>query len=308
MLRGMRDLSARTARVEHALEQSAEFRPLSDDKNETWLWQNHDLANLIENRLNVLKDPFSMTDEDRDLYGPRVTSDGLRLVSPRARENRSFWILDGRRRVGTVAILRAPSAEGLLRVCSLYVVPGQRRRGHATRVLEAVNALAVKCGLSGTLLSTEWSWQRAIRFYLGRAMWVWSWRHAIEFAWHRDLPAWHLDERERTARFTIGDGESRAVVFEAHNHTDRLEWLERSSVDRSTRELAASTFALCLAARGWPLLTETTETCHSAPAEARRGGPAELASRIRAFEARDRRHGWHVDTPRIPGLDYSAGA
>ena len=66
---------------------------------------------------------------------------------------------------------------------------------------------------------------------------------------------------------------------------------------------APGTLATALAVRGWPLI-------RSEEAWARRhnwsdsGEPEGLAYKIEIFEAIDRRHGFTVRTPRIPGLRY----
>jgi len=60
-----------------------------------------------------------------------------------------------------------------------------------------------------------------------------------------------------------------------------------------------------LALRGWPLLRSDEEwQAQLAQGFSDSGGPEGLAFRIQRYEAWANKHGWRVDTPRIPGLDY----
>ena len=67
---------------------------------------------------------------------------------------------------------------------------------------------------------------------------------------------------------------------------------------------ARSTLAVALAVHGWPLLRAGEDIHGAAPYDA--GGPCVLAYKIGVFEALDRRSGFDVRTPRIPGLPYDA--
>jgi GNAT superfamily N-acetyltransferase len=286
----MRADSTRLRRVGRALERTARFQPLSADPSEIWLWQNHDLASLLENRLNLRKDPVALTDEDRANFGPRVTasSSGFRRDAPAT--DRAFWILDGaRRRVGTVALADTRPRDAFLELSSLYVVPSAREQGWASLALSALHATALKSGFSGTRLATEWSWQRAVRFYLGRSMWVWGWRRAIEFILHRELPLFRVEVEGERASFIL-DADPSAPLFEARRANGQLEWRASEHPEGLVRALAPGTFALALASRGWPLVTD-------------RAGIDALALELRRFEARDREHGWHVPSSSRPGLD-----
>lgn len=61
------------------------------------------------------------------------------------------------------------------------------------------------------------------------------------------------------------------------------------------------TFALNLAARGWPLI-RSEEQLAASRQEFDVGGPEALSRRIELFEALAREEGLVVDAPRIPGL------
>jgi hypothetical protein len=66
---------------------------------------------------------------------------------------------------------------------------------------------------------------------------------------------------------------------------------------------AVGTFSVALAARGWPLL-RTDASWRNRHAHADGGYPEGLAGKIEIFEAYDRKCGFEVRTPRIPGIPY----
>jgi len=65
---------------------------------------------------------------------------------------------------------------------------------------------------------------------------------------------------------------------------------------------ARSTFAVALAVHGWPLLRAGDDIDEVAGYDI--GGPDVLACRIAVFDHLDRRSGFDVRAPRIPGLPY----
>ncbi len=54
--------------------------------------------------------------------------------------------------------------------------------------------------------------------------------------------------------------------------------------------------------QGWPLVRSPDAWEHGHWADA--GPPEALAYKITIWEAWDRKRGFHVDAPRIPGLEY----
>ena len=104
-------------------------------------------------------------------------------------------------------------------------------------------------------------------------------------------------------------GADARVLIKARRLGERLEWRETpemtSRADSEVRWLAPGTFAVALATRGWPLLTSDDAWRRQLEQGfSDGGGPEGLAFKIRSFEAWNRKNGWRVDTPRIPGLDY----
>jgi len=303
------DEASIVAGVVRALEQSGDFRPLSEDEGDRRLWQNHDLASLVENRLAVCLDPATLSEADRERWSTRVilASEGFGTVD--SRYHKAFWIVDAERRVGTLAVATSTLGGSTLRLSSLYVVCPERRRGHARRALRSAYRAVCEAGLAGIRLSTEWSWQRAVRLYLGVGMWVWGWKRSIDFVWSEDLPPWRLDISGDHARFEVLTADVWRPLIEARRLGDRLDWVERTSSEPPDESepphLANGTCALALAVRGFPLITSDHEwRAQLARGFSDCGGPEGLAFKIRRFEAWDRAHGWQTPAPRIPGLDY----
>lgn len=290
-----------------ALDRCERLVRLSRDPSETRAWQNHDLASLIENRLGVIADVDGASEEQRNAWVERVTSRGdLGLADPHSSYRVPFWIVGGGKRVGTIAVSTGAGGSGLLQVSSVRVRPQDRGQGHAWSALRKVYDAALTAQLSGIRLSTEWSWQPSVRFYLRIGMWVRSWKRALDFYWHRDVPPWRLEHDGELARFVVVlDGIPRTLI-RARRNDERLEWVEEPAL--ASTELgyeAPGTLALALAVSGFPLITSNQAWQRQLEQGfSDFGGPEGLAFKIRRFEAWDRKQGWRVDTPRIPGLDY----
>lgn len=288
------------------------LEPLAHDPSEERTWVDHDLASLVEHRFGVDLDPQRLTSAQRDRWLPLAAPNGLR--SPHRAYTTPFWIVDGPRRVGTVAVASVLLGRADVEVFSLYINRQARGRGHAGRALDAVYQAALAAGLYGVRLSTEWLWQPTVRFYLRGAMWVYMWKRDLVFVRSRTLPRWRIEVDGDHARFLVTEGEPRAsgapaatkLLLEARRQGPRLAWTEHHALqDGDLPYLAPGTFAVALAVRGFPLITsdeawrEQLDRGHSDA-----GGPEGLAFKIRRFEAWARKEGYRVETPRIPGLDY----
>ncbi|KYF78966.1 hypothetical protein BE11_13240 [Sorangium cellulosum] len=164
-------------------------------------------------------------------------------------------------------------------------------------------------------MRTPWTWQRAVRFYLGLRMWVAGWAHALDFTWRRGLPAHDIEIGDGEATFgVVVDGRTEHLI-RASREGDRLGWVESPRmeayrVERSdVASLGPGTFAVALATRGFPLLRSLTRpedgwrARHGPPCA---GEPEGLARAIERFEAVERSFGFDVRTPRIPGVLYRA--
>ncbi len=194
---------------------------------------------------------------------------------------------------------------------SLYVLPPHRRRGTASRILEALDDAARRQGILGIRIDAHWTWHRSIRFYLARSMWVWSWKREIGLGFDSALPPYRIDVDGEVAEFSIGRDEARQVLWRARRAGTRLDLeettalrrLEANDDDLHTVLCSLATLSVALALRGWPLIRSD-----AAWAERRKssdvGQPEGLAYKIEVFEAVARRDGWMVRTPRIPGIAY----
>src|SRR5688572_6477731 len=238
---------ATIARVVENLERSGCFETLATEPDDRRRWQDHDLASMAENRLGVVVDLENLSDRSRQDLIARATVHGEGLGALHPDYFRHYWLVDDRQRVGTLAIATSLLGRSLLGISSLYVVPAARGRGHAGRALHAVHRASLAAGLSGIRLSTDWSWQTAVRFYLKHAMWVWGWKRSLDLIWRHDLPTWRSDFDRESARFVVVEEDTPRPVIVARRAGDRLEWSEAadSGIDRERAlDLAAGTFAL----------------------------------------------------------------
>jgi hypothetical protein len=197
-------------------------------------------------------------------------------------------------------------------VFSLYVFPSRRSSGLAYRALRAVHEASVAAGFIGIRVATHWTWQAAVRRYLFRyGMWAWSFKRSVDFVWARDLPPHTITIDDRTARFAVDRDDHTIELLAASRDGDVLVWNELPAMASTKLNgnlvfHARSTFAVALASHGWPLLRAGDDLDRAAGSDI--GGPDVLARKIAIFEALDRRSGFDVRVPRIPGLPYEAFA
>jgi len=284
--------------------------PIADRDADAQLWMDCDLCSFVENRCHHRLEPTSVALDDRAMWMRRALADDEWLWDPRRSQfTAAFWLIDHGVRAGTLALSKAMSVHPFLPVSSLYVFPAHRGTGLAYRVLRAVDRAAASAGLSGIRVGTYWTWQTAVRRYLLRyGMWAWTFKRSIDFVW-ADLPEHRITFDDHSARFAVEHGGRRIELLTAARDGEVLIWNEAREM--ASDELsdvvqfhARSTFAVALAVHGWPLL-RAGEAIHDA-AGYDAGGPHVLAYKIGVFEALDRRNGFDVRTPRIPGLPYDA--
>ncbi|AUX45290.1 uncharacterized protein SOCE26_067720 [Sorangium cellulosum] len=294
-----------------ALVAAGVIAPLALNAADTRLWADCELASLVECRFFERLDPAARGRELRDVWGPRATRDGAPLGTPHAgaRYVVPYWLLEGGCRAGTIALSTGALGPPLLEVSSLYVLPACRGRGVAGAALRRADEAARAAGVSGLHVRTSWAWQPAVRFYLGLRMWVAGWQHALVFTWRRGLPAPAVEIGEREATFSVEEGGRRERLLGASREGDRLGWVESPRMELYRAEgsevatLAPATFAVALAARGYPLIRSAARWAERR-ASSDVGQPEGLAYKIELFEAVDRSYGFEVRTPRIPGLLY----
>jgi GNAT superfamily N-acetyltransferase len=283
-----------------ALVAEGALEPLSRDAAETRLWLDCELASLVENRFFEPLDPCALTAANRGHWEPRASSDEP-LSSPHGHAwyRIPYWIRDGGERAGTIALATSHIGVRLVTVSSLYVLPSHRRCGVAARALRRAQ-LAVRAHHSaGLRIPAYWTWQPAVRFYLDLGLWVCNWKHSLVFAWRDDLPPFRIEGDEREARFSVVREGVWEPLLAATREGDRLGWRELGE----GVHYAGQTFAVALAVRGFPLV-RSPEAWARRHSSSDGGQPEGLAYKIEVFEAWDRKSGFVVRTPRIPGLAY----
>jgi GNAT superfamily N-acetyltransferase len=297
----------RVALVHEALVERAIVAPLAFGGGEESMWLDFELASLAENRLGDLTGPHGIDDDRRASWLARATTERPSMAAARGGIETCYWLLDGGEHVGTIALATSRMGGNDLRVTSLYVLPSHRGRGIAGRALrEAGEALGVH-GM-GLRLSTNWTWQSAVRFYLRRGMWLRMWKRDLEFRWRAGEPSPRAEIAGDRANLCIDLDGRRQVVASARRDGDLLVLDEVTEPDdKRVREIAwdaRSTLSLHLALHGWPLIrsAEAWERSRGSDCYA----PEALAYKIMIWEAWDRKHGFRVQTRRIAGLEYPA--
>jgi ribosomal protein S18 acetylase RimI-like enzyme len=269
---------------------------VSDDPADHRAWLDRELASMCEGYLGIRLDP-------RDLDWLRRRPAIQRLgklwggdgedTDPRESFGTRYWITRVGERVGTIAV--QPAFGAFLPLASLYVDPGARGAGIAGEALAIAQEAAVLAGRDGISLETHWTWGPAVRLYLRLGFQVRHWKRSLYLVRAPELGRLELEIAGETARLL---GEGRTLIT-ARREGDRLGWEESPELPVA----AVPTFALMLAARGFPLI-RSIEAWRRSREEFDVGGPEALARRIVIWEALARRDGHAVDAPRIPGITY----
>jgi GNAT superfamily N-acetyltransferase len=270
-----------------------------------------ELASLAENRLGDRLDPRVLPAARRAAWATEATTERQTSLQARRDYESCYWIAAGGERVGTAALDHGGLGGARIRLASFYVFPSHRGQGVGSRALGRIVAAAGRHD-HALWLDTSWTWQRAVRFYLRAGMWIYMWKRDLTFFGSPRLPAPRIDVGDRVATLDVLHGGRRITLARAHRDGADLEIDEPDKALERHRELgdaaffALSTLSLGLALSGWPLVrsAEQWERCRAAD-----GGPPEaLAYKITLWEAWDKQHGWRVETPRIPGLEYPTWA
>lgn len=285
--------------------------PVSDARSEARLWLDCELASFVENRFFEVLDPRRFDAATRAHWKPRALCDGEYLADPHRLDKyqRAYWIIENGERAGTIALDLGLMGTGFVTVASLYLFPTHRGRGIASRVLRRARDAVCAHGSRGLRVPTWWSWQHPVRFYLKLGMWVSNWKHSLVFRYVKELPEHRIDADEREARFSIlRDGVAEPLIIAARDG-GRLQWTELPAFQEHRRgrtgfvHEATATFALGLAVRGFPLI-RSDAAWDNRHYHADGGEVEGLAYKIEIFEAIDRRYGFELRTPRIPGIQY----
>ncbi len=297
------------ADVERELAAAGVIEPLALGGRGEATWADLDLASFAENRLGDETDPRTLDHRRRADWIERAVDEPPLRPSRRAELDTCHWLLDRGERAGTIALASSLQGGRFVRVSSLYVLPVHRGRSIAIGTLRRLRDALGKRDL-GLKLSTCWSWQRAVRFYVRAGLWVHMWKRDLEFRWDALVPPPLVEVGAGKATLRVEHHSRRVTLCDATRAGSRLAFRERAAhpkgdplIDDLSWE-APSTLAIALALAGWPLVRsqEAWEKYRASDAMA----PESLADKIVIWEAWDRKHGWRVDAPRIAGLAYLA--
>jgi GNAT superfamily N-acetyltransferase len=268
--------------------------------DEEQAWTDCELASFAEHHLGDRTCPRNLDPSRRDTWQSRATEEPRSLPSRRGFE-RCYWILDQGRPVGTVALASSRLGGVSVRLSSLYVYPASRGRGVGRRAVEWIRDELHAQGMA-LRLGTSWTWQGAVRLYLRMGLTVHGWKRELDF---RSCPG----ETAPEIVFNVGEAMvaarepgDRQLVVEGRRDGDRLVLRGAVGPDGPIAWDVLSTLAVRLALEGWPLIRSREHWERSRGSDL--GHPEALAYRITTWEAWARKHGWRVDTPRIPGLEY----
>jgi GNAT superfamily N-acetyltransferase len=293
--------------VHEDLVRSGAIEPVITGGADERAWTDCDLASLAENRLGDTTDPRDLDEAKRREWQSRATTELMEPLSRREDYERCYWLLEDGRRAGTLALAIDLFGARHLRISSLYVLPSHRKQGVGRRALGRLMAATARHGL-GFRLDTSWSWQRTVKFYMGIGMWVYMWKRDLVFCWDPWTPPPHVEVGDADARLSVQVEGAPLTVARMRRRGDHLVLDERPPpLSRDKRIGSAfwdsvSTLSLAVALRGWPLVRSAKEWEESRYADA--GTPESLAYKITIWEAWDRKQGYLVSTPRIPGLEY----
>lgn len=278
--------------------------PVKRGREEGRRWVDCELAAFAENRLGERLDPFTLDPGTRDRWEREVL--GGRPEPPAKRSYQDcYWIVHEDGHAGTIGVGRR-GLSGFVWVESVYLRPPFRGRGIMAGAIRHVRTVLEAHGL-GLRLETDWTWQGAVRFYLGRGLWLRSWKRALAFVGVPKRPAPIVSVGRHRASIRVESEGEIVVLARVERKGDRLVYpdrdaeLWRNGEDHLATD-AWSTLALAMALEGWPLIRSERhwERCRFSDFF----HPEALAARIREWEAWSAGQGWRVETPRIPGVGY----
>jgi GNAT superfamily N-acetyltransferase len=287
------------ARAQGVLAAQGLARVAAETPEDTAYFLAAEVAAVLEHRRGGVVDPATLSLDDvaalRDSERAMLTD--LELV-PRPG---ALVLLEGDERIGTVCFDDFEGMSPYAQVSSLYVAPAWRGRGVASELLDGL-ALLLAPAYVGLSLTTYWSWQPAVRFYLRHGCVVRQWKHGLVFLWRTPALRWQVDFAGDVATFTWTQTNRPPRTWTARRRGDWLDWMEPTPFDSDWSD-GTMTFALLLALRGWPI-ARSPEALDEGWRWMDCGYPEGLATRIERWEAWDRHHGYRVETPRLPALPY----
>jgi len=258
-----------------------------------------EIAAVLEHRRGRVLDPATLS--PHDVAALRESEKAALTALELAPRPGALVLLESDARIGTVCFDDFEGMSPYAQISSLYVAPTWRGRGVASELLDGLAAMLTPAYV-GLSLTTYWSWQPAVRFYLRHGCFVRQWKHGLVFLWRTPELRWQLDVADDVATFTWRRADRGPRTWTARRRGDWLDWTEPTPFDIDWSD-GTMTFALLLALRGWPI-ARSPETLAEGWRWMDCGYPEGLATRIERWEAWDRHHGFRVETPRLPALPY----
>ncbi len=270
-----------------AISECGFLEPIRPEAHERALWADFDLAILVEHRCFHEADPLQWDDTTRRYWLRRCLLPTESQIHPNAwKEFLQFWIVQGSERIGIVAVRRPQWLTSRLFIGSVYVRPAFRGQQIGELLLDWLEQVAIKQGLAGIQLETDWLWRPAVTYYMQHQFWLHHWKHALVLVREPALPSYRFLLHDSLAMFQLSHTRPQAVLY-AERTQRQIRWEEspflRLPEQERLRTLAMNTFSLHLALESWPLergllaphsATRSSETLH----------PEGLATHIRWWE------------------------
>ena len=299
---------ARQARLDQALQAlppaTIRLQPVAaENADDCRLWRACELCIYLDYRSETPPDPRDLSDADILDWSRRGLAADESLGDPADMPwYRPYWLQASGRRIGILALALQASDwdRTALGIASLYLLPGERRQGHATRLFANLYQIARDLGLLGLQLDVDWVWQPAVRCYLRNGFSVRHWKRDLRLERRCAEPGYEVRFASDRAEYRR-EGDAASIILARHGG-DWLEWQTHPRPDVDLLHPSA-TLALWLAVAGWPLI-RSPETWAERSRWCDVGMPEGLAQRITVLEAYTRHCGFPVRTPRIPGLVY----
>lgn len=291
------------------IEELASVIPLNRKSlSELFSYRNMDLCIFLDSRYTFNLNPFDISPRDFINYQKKYLTCEESVADPTAHNfYKDYWICQDDTVIGNFSIKKPLGSHCIyLEVVSLYILPEHRKKGYAKKLLDTINKIVQLSGFSGILIGTGWIMQKNIRYYLKRNMWVLSWKRFLYFIHDKDLPAYKVLFNKDEASFSIFLDEWQ-VVYKVKANGEFLDWQEinlpKTEELKDQHHRIQATFSLHLAIHGFPL-KRSKETWHDRYTWSDVGMPEGLAHKIEFWEYWERIHGFPLNTPKIPGLDY----
>jgi GNAT superfamily N-acetyltransferase len=290
------------------LEQSPFLKRL-DYKDELLchFWQACELCIFVEYRLGKILDPHVLTEADIQELRQQALTNYDYLAKPSEDSYAThYWIIYNNKVVGIIKLGMFPSHLKLLGLYSLYLLPDYRRQGIGRLLINHLYELA-----RGVRLETEWTYQAAIQFYLSIGFWVTNWKHNLTFVRYWYLSNYRFEWQGDSVNCWVNlpDSEEYQLCYTASRNENYLvleEQLAYKNLEEKEYMIthhALCTLSLYLAQNGFPLIRSQKEW-ENRVGYSDGGMPEGLAYKIEIWEAYDRKHGFVVNTPKVPGIPY----